>query len=89
MRVTICGPNLRDQSQGDFHVHAAGCADLVKHAKREPEYRHGWTTEADTLREIVEEVYSDMIDEDDEYSTWDMYESDLHFFPCVTLPRTI
>jgi hypothetical protein len=30
MQVTICGPNLRDQSKGSFHVHAADCADLVK-----------------------------------------------------------
>ena len=27
MKLTIHGPNLIDQSKGDFHVHAAGCRD--------------------------------------------------------------
>lgn len=26
--VWVCGPNLNDQTKGDFHVHTADCADL-------------------------------------------------------------
>lgn len=86
MRVTICGPNLRDQSKGQFHVHAAGCADLVKHAKREPEYDNGWTVEADTQRDVVFEVYADQMDENP-VAPYEAFASDLYFFPCVDLPR--
>lgn len=64
MQVTICGPNLRDQSKGTFHVHAAGCGDLVRHARREPEYSNGWTVEVSSRREIVEAIYSDHMDEE-------------------------
>jgi hypothetical protein len=31
MDVRVCGPNLRDQSQGTFHVHKDGCPDLRKY----------------------------------------------------------
>jgi hypothetical protein len=88
MRVTICGPNLRDQSKGSFHVHAAGCADLVRGARREPEYRSDWTIEAATRDDVVLEVYSDMILANDCDPIED-YRSDLHFFPCCAdLPQT-
>jgi hypothetical protein len=79
MRVTICGPNLRDQSKGTFHVHAAGCADLIKHARREPEYSNGWTIEAFSRAHVCDEVYppGDFECEPGEYV------HDFHFFPCV------
>lgn len=80
MRVTICGPNLRDQSKGSFHIHAAGCADLKRGARLEPEYRNGWTIDADSRLEVCEDVYPS-----------DQYECepgdfiyDLHFFPCAS-----
>ena len=85
MQVTICGPNLNDQSHGSFHVHAAGCADLIRGARREPEYRNGWTVEAETIEDVAEAVYSDHMaehGEDDPYSKPDAYVSDFHFFPC-------
>lgn len=86
MRVTICGPNLRDQSKGTFHVHAAGCADLVRGANREPEYRNGWSIDADHRVAVAFEVYSDMIDEHAGDGTqWEKaegYLDDFHFFPC-------
>jgi hypothetical protein len=63
MLVTICGPNLNDQSSGQFHVHAAGCADLKRGAMREPEYRHGWTIEATTRDDVGDEIYADHIAE--------------------------
>lgn len=83
MKVTICGPNLRDQSKGEIHVHAAGCADLARGARREPEYRNGWTTEAATRREVVEAMYPP----NDFQWTWEedheVYEESFYFFPCT------
>lgn len=80
MRVTLCGPNLRDQSKGTFHVHAADCTDLTRGARREPEYRNGWTIDADFRTDVAIEVYADHMDENgDEPSA---YVSDFYFFPC-------
>jgi hypothetical protein len=78
--VVVCGPNLRDQSKGSFHVHAAGCADLTRSATREPEYANGWALTVGTRLDVAGEVYADMIDEsgDDAAS----YVDDFHFFPC-------
>jgi hypothetical protein len=78
MQVTICGPNLRDQSKGEMHVHAAGCADLVRGAGREPEYRNGWTVDASTRAEVSDHVYppEDFGCESGEYV------GELYFFPC-------
>jgi hypothetical protein len=88
-RVTICGPNLYDQSHGTFHVHAEGCADLVKHARREPEYKNGWTIEADSKHAVIAEIYPPEQFEYDENDPEDFapYETDIYFFPCVTLPK--
>lgn len=81
-RVVIVGPNLRDQTKGSFHVHAEGCADL----RRDPNVKHenqGWVIEADTVEDVAEAVYSDMMEESD--SPASDYVSDFHFAPCVTL----
>lgn len=87
MRVTICGPNLQDQSKGQFHIHAAGCADLKRHAHREPEYRHGWTISAASQLDVAAEVYSDIMAEhegaDDGLDKPEAYVSEFHFFPCT------
>ena len=82
MQVTICGPNLNDQSNGSFHVHAADCADLKRGAQREPAYRDGWTIEAATRDEVGDEIYADHIDE----GSMEPGEgtSDCHFFPCTS-----
>lgn len=83
-RVTICGPNLRDQSKGTFHVHAADCADLVRGAQREPEYRHGWTIDATTHDDVGDNIYEDHIAEGSMKPGEG--KDDCHFFPCVKLP---
>lgn len=83
-KVTVIGPNLRDQSKGQFIVHAAGCADIARLARREPEVRNAWTISAASLEEIAEEVYADIIEETGE--TPAAYLSDFHFCPCITLP---
>lgn len=81
MKVTICGPNLRDQSKGQLHVHAAGCGDLQ--AAREPEYRHGWTIDADSEKEVVINCYPpEDFDYDENSSDYHAYREDIYFFPC-------
>lgn len=80
MQVTICGPNLYDQSKGQFHVHAAGCADLQRGARREPEYANGWTIEASTRDEVGDEIYADHIAEGSMEPGQGQF--DCHFFPC-------
>jgi hypothetical protein len=80
VRVTICGPNLRDQSKGTFHVHAEGCADLQRGARREPEYAKGWTIDAASLVEVCDEVYPPE-DFECESGEWTY---DFHVFPCAS-----
>lgn len=81
VKVTICGPNLPGDASGTFHVHKAGCADLT----RSPMYRRidpPWSMDATSEREVVEAVYSDIIDENPDYG-WTSYHHDFKFFPCV------
>lgn len=83
-RVTIVGPNLRDQSKGDFHVHAAGCGDLA----RDPNLRRedqSWSIDAPSRLAIADAIYEDIIAENPDTTASD-YLSSLHFAPCVTLP---
>lgn len=84
MRVTIIGPNLRDQSKGQLHVHAEGCADIRRMARREPEYQHGWTIEAKAQRDVVEATYDPGDFEWDPKEDYGMYRSEFHFFPCCS-----
>jgi hypothetical protein len=86
-RVTIIGPNLRDQSKGTFHVHAEGCADIKRMASREPEYLDGWTVSATSVKDVVTDVYDpDNFgwNEDDPQEVAD-YASEFYFFPCCHL----
>lgn len=86
--IFIVGPNLRDQSKGQFVIHAAGCRDLQRLARSEPEVRNGWGFDGESLHEIVTEVYADIMDEN-EGTVWaepNAYMDDFHFAPCVKLP---
>jgi len=56
-RITVIGPNLRDQSKGSFLVHAAGCADLSKLSRHEPEVANGWTFDATSRTHVCDELY--------------------------------
>jgi hypothetical protein len=80
--VTVIGPNLRDQSKGSFHVHAAGCADIKRSARRDPEFENGWDIDAENLTEVVDAVYppEDFGCESGEYL------DEFHIAPCVKLP---
>lgn len=79
--VTIVGPNLRDQSKGDFHVHAAGCEDL----HRDPNMKDAetLTMPASSLQDVVETIFSDMIDEASPASA---FVGEFHVAPCVRWP---
>lgn len=81
--VTIVGPNLRDQSKGTFHVHAAGCADLTRNRNLRGEQT--MTINASSLEGIAANVYEDIIAENDGNTGAD-YLGEFHFAPCVTLP---
>ena len=92
MQVTICGPNLRDQRKGQFHVHAAGCGDL-KHYGGDGKHGGedgGWTVEAETTLDVCAAVYADhlsdyglTVDDEEGQETLDGWLSDFHFAPCV------
>lgn len=86
MLVTIVGPNLRDQSKGDIHVHTSGCHDLTRMLKREPAYRDGWTVEVKSVKDIVHAVYPPSDFQYDGDTEWRDYSHDIHLFPCITLP---
>jgi hypothetical protein len=82
MQVVIIGPNLIDQSQGSFHVHASGCADT-----RKAEYRHhrddvNRPEEVASVKELVELTYADQLAEDPD-STWEDMVMDFKIFPCA------
>jgi hypothetical protein len=82
-RVVVVGPNLRDQTQGEFHVHAEGCADL----KRDPNLKHedqSWVIEVSSLEEVAAETYADIIAESEGTTAAD-YLTEFHFAPCVTV----
>lgn len=85
--VVICGPNLRDQKKGQFHVHVEGCADLKRMLKREPAYKEGWLLEdPDSKQEIVEHIYEDHMREaimENGHIDWREFD-DVYLFPCVT-----
>jgi hypothetical protein len=70
MKVVIAGPNLNDQRKGQFHVHLSGCHDLVKNAKREPEYMNGWEVDVHSREDVVRAIYSDHIAEHDNELKW-------------------
>lgn len=78
MKLNITGPNIG--LGGEFHVHAAGCADLRKAIYRgNPE---SCNEDYDTFQSMVEDYYCHQIDESG--GTWDEYAMDFHVFPCVT-----
>lgn len=78
MRVTIHGPNLLDQSKGQFHVHAEDCRDNEREIMRNGSERP-WTVEVATRRDAVYAIYADQISEGASYASC---HSDLHFHPC-------
>ncbi len=86
MRVHIIGPNLPDQSNGSFHVHAEGCADV----KRSPLYRgpdfasdRRHTFDVASLVDIVEQTMPDQVAEEGDGFDPLSWIDDFHILPCV------
>lgn len=91
MDVRVCGPNLRDQSKGTFHVHRDGCADLRKYGPQYsgPDAKGGDTNgncelliDNATVEDVVSVTYSDQLAESN--GDWEDYVSDFWFAPCCS-----
>jgi hypothetical protein len=88
MNVTIHGPNLNDQSKGQFHVHTASCRDNRKEVVRNGS-EYPITIDVDSVQDVVECMYSDIIAEhvadgdNGIYCNWETYIPEFHFAPCT------
>lgn len=72
--VIVLGPNLPDQSKGDFHVHAEGCRDIARYPRS---IRDGGTPlDVSSVEEISAVIYD--FEENPEQYAHDFYD-----FPCV------
>jgi hypothetical protein len=58
MRVVIIGPNLSDQSKGQFHVHAKGCKDIAKYVRQG---HRPWEVEAANRTQVCEDIYGEVV----------------------------
>lgn len=68
----------------ECRVHAVGCADIAKDARRMGE--KPWITEFASKRAIVEDLFNDFIFAN-EMSPWTDYENEVTVLPCAALPR--
>jgi hypothetical protein len=78
MVVKIHGPNLLDQSKGQFRVHTSDCRDNDRVAGSD----YPWSIDVSSKYDVVVAVYGDILDEDS-----DSYEScrdDIYFEPCCS-----
>jgi len=75
MKLTIFGANLRDQSKGQFVVHATGCAHCARLAREQKS-----TGEYDSAEAVARDVYADQMNEGLELADAMM---DIHFCPCT------
>lgn len=81
MKLKIFGANLRDQSKGQFVVHAFDCADCKK---LENQREHYTVQDHTSLLSVSTSVWSDMINEGSMTAEDGLHE--MHFAPCVKLP---
>jgi len=77
MKLKIFGANLRDQSKGQFVVHAADCADCQKLEKLR---EHFCVEEHATALSVSASIWADMINEGS--MTADDGLNEIHFAPC-------
>ena len=77
MKLKIFGANLRDQSQGQFVVHAADCADCKKLHKLG---EHCCVEEHASALSVSRSIWSDMINEGSMTAEDGLQE--IHFAPC-------
>lgn len=84
--VVVLGPNLMDQSNGSFHVHAAGCADIKRsRAYDSPEFDDDkkYPLDMESVEQIADYVYADIEDDPREYV------NDFYVFPCVVFEKEV
>ncbi len=81
MKLTIFGANLRDQSKGQFVIHAADCADCKKLARETQD-----TGEFNSELEVSKHIWSDIINEGS--MTAEDGLNEIHFAPCVKFSKT-
>jgi hypothetical protein len=78
MKLKIFGSNLKDQSKGQFVVHAADCADCAKLHKLG---EHCSIEEHADALSVSRAIWSDMIAEGSMTAEEGLME--IHFAPCV------
>ncbi len=81
MKVVVIGPNLRDPNSPDFHVHAAGCADIKKNRLYAGHEEANHSYDFDSVQELVKEWYLDILAETGE--DWHNYIQEFKFFGCA------
>ncbi len=95
MKLQVCGPNLSGEAQrrGTFHIHAVGCADLKHYGpgRRFGGDDKGWTLEASSKMQVVEDVYpgSDFQYDPSNDAEIGPFLGDFHFAPCCELPLRV
>lgn len=81
MMITVFGPNLRDQSKGEFHVHDSECGDCRRYGPgKEMGGEEGLTLLVLSRGEVVRYLYADQIAEG--ANPMDCYRL-VHFAPCT------
>jgi hypothetical protein len=88
MKITVMGPNLPRPlcDLGTMHAHAHGCRDLARYPHGADQ--GGWTIDAATIRDIVEDIYPpDQFAYDPASAEYETYRQDVHVAPCVQLPE--
>jgi hypothetical protein len=86
MKVAVLGPNgINDAT---FHVHKAGCRDIARMV-RQHFVDKPWHMDVQSEREAIEVLFGDFIGteetwtEDGGYTTWQDYQFEVRFLPCV------
>lgn len=82
-KIVVVGPNLRDQSKGNFRAHADGCRDLTKDLRltQEPP----WSFDADSRVGVAAEIYppEEFGWSSDASGEWEAFVNDIWFAPCL------
>jgi hypothetical protein len=78
--VTIHGPNLADQSKGDFRVHLADCRDNARVKYLFVGVPDMWTIKVHNRCQVIEAIYPDQLAEG---ASFDSCYSTVYFEPCL------
>jgi hypothetical protein len=82
--IVIHGPNLTDQSKGQFHVHTVDCQDNKHYGRGKYGGETGWVVKdvdpTDVERQVAENIYGDFEEYDENP---DSYLGDAWIAPCI------